>query len=231
MCQPAPPVIWQRATGSTLGRPALRTRAEITAAAIAIADAEGLDAVSMRRVAHQLGTGAASLYRHIATREDLLDLMLDEPVGEVVLRNPSDDWRGDIVDLALQTRRVLLRHPWLGTLIGERQGFGPRQVTLLEHVLRLLAGCPLRESAKLQAFGVVTAVVALFVQHERLASAPGDARHRGWLDKLAQGREHPRLAQAIGELLTTEDITQEERLRDVVRGVLAGLLPEPVAGG
>ena len=75
--------IWMRpepaGTGQAgrAGRPALRSRAGITAAAIGVADREGLDAVSMRRVAAELGTGAASLYRYVETRDELLDLMCD----------------------------------------------------------------------------------------------------------------------------------------------------------
>ena len=61
-----------------MGRAAERSHAEITAAAMELADREGLDALSVRRLAAELGTGAASLYRYVATREDLLDLMTDE---------------------------------------------------------------------------------------------------------------------------------------------------------
>ena len=75
-------VIWMRPEHAATGRPAKRSREEITAAAIAIADQEGLDAVSMRRVAAGLGTGAASLYRYVETREDLLDLELPPQAGE-----------------------------------------------------------------------------------------------------------------------------------------------------
>ena len=74
--------IWMRPERAAAGRPAQRSRAEITAAAIGIADREGLDAVSMRRVAAELGTGAASLYRYVDTREELLDLMSDATGAE-----------------------------------------------------------------------------------------------------------------------------------------------------
>src|SRR5437763_6011780 len=65
---------------------------EIAAAAVAIADREGLDAVSMRRVAARLGTGAASLYRYLESREDLLDLMVDATGAEYVFTAPTGDW-------------------------------------------------------------------------------------------------------------------------------------------
>src|SRR5437764_8785599 len=66
--------------------------AGIAAAAVAIADREGLDAVSMRRVAARLGTGAASLYRYLESREDLLDLMVDATGAEYVFTAPTGDW-------------------------------------------------------------------------------------------------------------------------------------------
>jgi AcrR family transcriptional regulator len=69
--------MWLRPERSAVGRPAQWSRVEIIPVALRVADAEGLDAVSMRRVAAELGTGAASLYRYVETREDLLDLMTD----------------------------------------------------------------------------------------------------------------------------------------------------------
>ncbi|MCL2734284.1 MAG: TetR/AcrR family transcriptional regulator, partial [Actinomycetia bacterium] len=94
------PVIWLRPEHAPVGRPAERSRAEITAAAVELADREGLPAVSMRRVAGALGTGAASLYRYVATRDDLLDLMTDSTAGEYELPAPSGDWRADLLQLA-----------------------------------------------------------------------------------------------------------------------------------
>ena len=93
------------------------SRDEITAAAVAIADREGLDAVSMRRVAARLGTGAASLYRYLESREDLLD------IGE-------------------QERAIMRRHPWLPPLLTIRPVLGPNGLVLLEHVLEALAPIP-----------------------------------------------------------------------------------------
>ena len=106
-------VIWMRPEHATVGRPSQRSRAEITAAAVAIADREGLDAVSMRRVAAELGTGAASLYRYLDTREDLLDLMTDAVTGEFSLVPPTGDWAADLVAVGEQPMRVFR---WLDVL-------------------------------------------------------------------------------------------------------------------
>jgi AcrR family transcriptional regulator len=86
------------------GRPAERSRAQVTAAAITVADQGGLAAVTMRRVAGSLGTGAASLYRYVATRDDLLDLMAGSAGAEYVLAAPSGNWLADLLDVTGQAR-------------------------------------------------------------------------------------------------------------------------------
>src|SRR5580693_9468734 len=99
--------IWVRREHAAVGRPAQHSRAEITAAAVAIADADGLDAVSMRRVAAEFGTGAASLYRYVSTREDLIDLMIDSTAAEYSLAAPSGDWLADLIDVGQQARTIM----------------------------------------------------------------------------------------------------------------------------
>src|ERR1700685_3360633 len=99
-------LIWMRPEHAATGRPAQRSRAEITAAAIAIADADGLDAVSMRRVAAELGTGAASLYRYLDTREDLLDLMTDATGAEYEPAPPTGDWLADLIAFGEKVRFI-----------------------------------------------------------------------------------------------------------------------------
>ena len=99
------------------GRPPQHSRDEITAAAVAIADREGLDVVSMRRVATELGTGAASLYRYVDTREDLLDLMIDATGTEYLATAPTGDWLADLLDIGDQARVIMRRHPWLPSLL------------------------------------------------------------------------------------------------------------------
>jgi AcrR family transcriptional regulator len=89
------------------------SRSEIVDAAIAVADAEGPDAVSMRRIAQELTSGTMSLYWHVANKEHLLDLMLDALVTEVGVPEPSGDWRADLQTVARENRAMLLRHRWV----------------------------------------------------------------------------------------------------------------------
>jgi AcrR family transcriptional regulator len=125
-------------------RPAY-SRAQITEAAIRIADAEGLEAASMRRIAADLGTGAMSLYRYVPSRDDLIDLMVDHAVLEMdIPEHPTGDWRADLTLIAENTRAVWLRHPWLSGLVRPRGSFGPNRLRLLEFAFGALdVGVPI----------------------------------------------------------------------------------------
>jgi AcrR family transcriptional regulator len=110
----------------------------IVDAAIRIADEEGLDAVSMRRVATELGTGAMSLYRYVPGKAELLDLMLDRvrfpdrPVDDEVT---GDGWRAALETAARDALAVHRRHPWLLRVNQSRPLLGPRALATLEHLL------------------------------------------------------------------------------------------------
>ncbi|TYK45050.1 TetR/AcrR family transcriptional regulator [Actinomadura decatromicini] len=125
-------------------RPAY-SRARITEAAIGIADAEGLEAASMRRIAAELGTGAMSLYRYVPSRDDLLDLMEDHVLLEAQIPDrPSGDWRADLSLVAEGTRAVYRRHGWLADLRRPRTAMGPNRLRLVEFAFGALdVGIPI----------------------------------------------------------------------------------------
>lgn len=132
--QPTPGLIWERL--ETTGREKPLSRTEIVTTAIAIADSEGIDSITMRRIAAGLDSAAMSLYRHVASKEDLLDLMLDAAFGEIQLPDvPSGDWRGDLQNFARETRRVFQRHPWLIPLLTTRPVLGPNYLRWFEFSL------------------------------------------------------------------------------------------------
>ena len=149
----------------------------------------------MRRVATELGTGAASLYRYVDTREDLLDLMIDATGSEYVFAAPTGDWLADLLDISDQARVIMRRHPWLPSLLITRSVLGPNGLALLEHVLAALAPHPASLAAKLEAFGILNATTALFVQNELGGGSARQQRNAAYLDHaLATGR-HLRLAE------------------------------------
>jgi AcrR family transcriptional regulator len=190
-------VIWMRAPGAAVGRPAQHSRAEITAVALGLADREGLEAVSMRRVAAELGTGAASLYRYLSHRDDLLDLMTDATGTEYAPAAPTGDWLADLIALGEQGRAIMRRHPWLAPLVLTRPVLGPSGLALMQHVLEVLAAHPAGLEAKLEAFAMLNSVTASFVQNELAGGSELQARQVGYLQYALGTGRFPRLAQLL----------------------------------
>jgi len=223
------PSIWMRPERASVGRPAQRSRAEITAVATDIADAEGLDAVSMRRVAAELGTGAASLYRYVETREELLDLMTDATGGEYSLPVPTGDWLADLVAVGEQTRTILRRHPWLPGLVLTRPVLGPNGIALLEHVLTVLAHHPAGLQAKMETFAMLNGMTATFVLHELGGGTAMQERNIAYLRHAVTSGEHPRLAELLSQAQAepaepAETADPASRYGDMLARILTGLL-------
>jgi AcrR family transcriptional regulator len=106
-------------------RPGGLTTEQITKTALAIVDDEGLTALTMRRLAVQLGTGAASLYRHVANREELLVEVVDHALGEVEFGTPKATWREEFGNQARLLRATLLHHPHLLPVVLRTPPLGP----------------------------------------------------------------------------------------------------------
>jgi AcrR family transcriptional regulator len=219
-----PASIWLRPERSGVGRPAQWSRAAITEIALRVADGEGLEAVSMRRVAAELGTGAASLYRYVETRDDLLDLMTDATGAEYELAPPSGDWLADLIAFGEQGRAVFRRHRWLAGLALTRPVIGPNGVVVIEHFLTLLHGHPASTEAKMEAFGMLNGITAAFALQEQ--ADPGlQARNLAYLGHALAAGAHPRLAailSAPARLPPPEALG--DRYPDLIARVLTGLL-------
>ncbi|MFB7134029.1 TetR/AcrR family transcriptional regulator [Streptomyces sp. NPDC056237] len=128
-------------------KPAL-TLGRIVTAAVSIADAEGLDALSMRRLSTDLGTGTMSLYRYVPGKAELLDLMLDHVLGEPMADAPSDapaDWRAALDTMARTYLEQLSRHPWLLKINQARTVLGPSALRGLELALARIRGMGLTD--------------------------------------------------------------------------------------
>jgi AcrR family transcriptional regulator len=112
---------------------------DIVQAAIAVADAEGLDAVSMRRVAKELGMGTMSLYRYVPGKDGLLDLMFDAVCGEgTLLHEVPGDWRAKFEHSARESWDVYRRHPWMLQVSSTRPTLGPNVMNAYESQLQAL---------------------------------------------------------------------------------------------
>src|SRR3984957_9115857 len=116
------------------------SREDIVATAIAIADAEGTAAVSMRRIARDLHVGAMSLYWHVESKDELHHLMLEGVQGEIEAAEPSGDWRGDLAVYARNSRVALHRHAWAIDFLGAGPPSGPNDARNADRLIGALDG-------------------------------------------------------------------------------------------
>ncbi|MET9650339.1 MULTISPECIES: TetR/AcrR family transcriptional regulator [unclassified Streptomyces] len=205
-----PEVIWARPERAGRGPRPAYSRADIVAAAVRIADADGIDAVSMRRIAAEVGCGTMSLYNYVPRKEDLYELMVDAVSAEYDLPDPpSGDWRADMLAVGRQARAILRRHPWVIRLMTTAYAFGPQALRFLEGCLACLDGLDLPGGTKMELIATVNGTVMTIVANE-LALAER-ARGLPWseeqeqavrgaylMGRLAEGG-HPRLAAVLSE--------------------------------
>ncbi|CAL9478911.1 TetR/AcrR family transcriptional regulator C-terminal domain-containing protein [Streptomyces sp. Tu 3180] len=208
-----PQQLWLGHPRPRRGRRPAYSREAITAAAVALADAEGLDAVTMRRVAAQVGAGVMSLYSYAPDRETLVELMVDHVSGELSpAAPPTGDWRADLKAVAHLQRSHMLRHPWLPAALATHRTPGPNTLAFLEHALAVLRPTGLDGGTKLEIFAQLTAFVAGHVAHEIAQAAASRSSGRAaaearYLAAVAADGHHPELAEALaspGRSLTPE---------------------------
>lgn len=167
-----PTSVWERPEPPGRAAQSPLSRAAIVRAAIALADADGLEQVSLRKVAAALDAGPMRLYGYLSTKEELLDLMVDEVYGEIPLsRIPASepgDWRAALRFHAEQIRLAAHRHEWFAELLGGRRHLGPNALAVLEASLAVLDGVPgfADVDRLIQARGTVQAYVVGAVRSE-----------------------------------------------------------------
>ncbi|MET8529684.1 TetR/AcrR family transcriptional regulator [Micromonospora sp. NPDC005172] len=210
--------IWARPERGTRGPAPAHSREAIVAAAITLADTEGLAAVSMRAVAGALGTGAGSLYRYLSSRDDLLDLMTDRVVGELRPYPPEQaDWRDEMLLVARQQLRLFRAHPWLVDVIQRPSGVGPESLAWFDNCIRILEPVRCAVTAKFEAIALMTGVVSLFARNEAAAGSPSFAG----VDLGA----YPHLVAAFGRSAPPTPPT--DLFERTLRSLLTGLLTSP----
>jgi AcrR family transcriptional regulator len=205
----APVPIWELPERGERGPKPRHSRAAIAAAAVALADAEGIDAVTMRRMAADLGMGTMSLYNYVPTKDHLVQLMIDQVGGEYRYpRRPPADNRAAIVDLARQGRDITQRHPWLPRVMHRPPAMGPNAVRYIEYFLGLLADSGLDTGAKMEVLALVNGFA---ISYGGMQAALGEERARTGItaqeqaeaqvaplvSAVATGR-YPNLAAALG---------------------------------
>jgi AcrR family transcriptional regulator len=103
--------------------------------AIELADRDGIDSISMRKLAQELGVEAMSLYTHVRNKEDLLDGMVDAVIGQIPISADGAGWKASLRQMALAARSVILRHPWAPRIIETRSAPGPAALRYVNAVI------------------------------------------------------------------------------------------------
>lgn len=155
--------IWSLPERGERGPRLRHSRAGVAAAAIRIADAEGITAVTMRRVAVELGTGTMSLYNYVPAKEHLLQLMADQTAAEYAYPPaPPPGSRAAIADLGRQGRDIARRHPWLPSVMIPPPPMGPCTLRYIDYFLGLLAGTGLGAAAKMETIAVINGFALMY---------------------------------------------------------------------
>jgi len=210
------------------------TMERIVAAAVVIADSEGLHAVSMRRVAAELGSGTASLYRYLDSRDDLIDLMIDSVRGEQQPPAPTGRWRADLTANAQHLRATLLRHPWLGPEIAGRPALGPNSLREQESVLAaateftpdLTHSIHIVDAVGAYVFGATTRQLAEQRAHRRSGLSEEQWRNTvgPYLRTVLAAGEHPHLSRRIAE---AADASPDDHFTFGLNALLDGIAGTP----
>ncbi|WP_220448592.1 TetR/AcrR family transcriptional regulator [Nonomuraea mesophila] len=232
---------------SRKGKPELSVD-RIVRAAIEVADAEGLQALSMRRVAERLGVGTMSLYTYVPGKPELFDVMLDTVYGETA--RPPDvpgGWRGRLEQIARENWALYLRHPWLLQVATSRPVLGPNVTAKYDYELRAIDGIGLTDVEMDSVITLITGFVhgtargAVEAAQAETRTGMTDeqwwAAHSPFLGRIADVDRYPtatRVGQAVGEELNaaySPEHAFEFGLQRVLDGIEALVDNRAAAGG
>lgn len=220
-----------RSTAPRPGRPARMSRDRILRQAVDLADDAGLEAVTMRTLAHRLGAEAMSLYRHVANKEDLLDGMVDLVYEEIELPDADAAWRPALRARAVSARAVLVRHPWAIALMESRLRPGPANLRHHEALLAVLVASGFDGRMATRIANVIDSYVYGFAIHERAlpVATPEQMAEIGPELIAGLGDEFPHLARAGQEFIEhgfDYGAEFEAGLDLVLDGLEAGVRPD-----
>ncbi len=155
----------KKAKQPTKRRTAL-TKERVLNAAVMLADKNGLESLSMRKLAEKLKVEAMSLYNHVANKDEILDGLVDIIVGEIELPTDADDWRAGMRRRAVSAREVFGRHPWAITVMESRSNPGPTTLRYYEAVIACLRKAGFSIAMAAHAFSVLDSYIYGFAMQE-----------------------------------------------------------------
>lgn len=206
--------LWDLPTGYKSGPKAKKSAREVARSAVALADRDGLAALTMRSVAVEVGVSPMGLYRYFPGRLELLELMIDEVYKDIHPEYDDDlDWRNRLLVIAEENWRLIMRHPWLAEVEGHRPVLGPNVIAKYDSELRALDGLGLPDVQ----MDLILSTLLCFVRgaaRDRLDAESASKRtglsDEGWwrarselLANVLQDR-HP-LAQRVGAVAGAEN--------------------------
>jgi AcrR family transcriptional regulator len=220
---------------------------EIVRTAIAVADAEGPHAISMRRIARELNAGVMSLYWHVSSKEELLDLMLDAIHGELTDTEITGDVRADLRAMAIGQRALLRRHRWVMPFMAGRPPMGPKSLRNIERALGIFAH---QNLSGMTAMNMLTSVITYVMgvvgreqqeersqldqgrAQERLGLSPDEMHDVFWqfMQQVMESGRYPNLTEMIKQGVDPDAVeSQDERfefgLDCLLDGIIARLDP------
>jgi AcrR family transcriptional regulator len=143
------------------------SRERVVRAAMALADAGGIDALTMRRLGDELGVEAMSLYKHVANKDDLIDGMTDAVFAEIELPSGATDWRTAMRERAVSVRAALSRHPWATPLMQSRTSPGPATMRHHDTVIGTLRTAGFSVALTAHAFSALDSYIYGFALQQR----------------------------------------------------------------
>jgi AcrR family transcriptional regulator len=191
-------LLWRTKQRARTGRPRKLSLEAVVDRAIQRADADGLDAVTMGRLAGDLGVGTMTLYSYVPSRDILVDLMVDEASARRALPGPGEprpgSWRDQVLLYAERTRAMYAGHPWLATVSQVRPPPGPGLIAEREYVLSCVSGAGLpRDRWNAAALAIQTFVVSAArgeAEDELLRRASGQTTEQWWQNRSRLWEDH-----------------------------------------
>ncbi|MFI6602265.1 TetR/AcrR family transcriptional regulator [Nonomuraea sp. NPDC050536] len=232
--KPTIPSVWARER-TKREQPAL-SRDRIVSEAVQLLDEEGIDALSMRTLGTRLNAGATSLYRHVANKDELIELVVDEVYGEVRVPEVSDpaQWRAGMTECAHSLRAVILGHPWLVSVLGQvgLADLGPNLAGQHDRMLALFrdAGFQAREAE--QALNTLMAfVIGMTTSEAAYLSliARSGLSEQEWVESIRPAaeqaaQEHPYVREGFASLRDEDpQVIRDADFRYGVDRILDGL--------